>query len=183
MVTHVSRKGEEGAAGWGSPSLHTGTDRPASSCSGAAVAQLCSSPDAAMLGRLCATPVLLQLRTGTHSARGHPGRPAAHSAAPVAQGNVWLPGPRQEGDVIAAERNSNQMGPRCSPGPQGGHRQELVKGCRQEAGWEGRPEPSGNPACSALTASGPDVARGHGTPQVWGGGQWDPRSLRLGTAS
>lgn len=183
MVTHVSRKGEEGAAGWGSPSLHTGTDHPASSCSGASVAQLCSSLGAAMLGRLCATPVLLQLRTGTHSARGHPGRPAAHSAAPVAQGNVWLPGPRQEGDVIAAERNSNQMGPRCSPGPQGGHRQELVKGCRQEAGWEGRPEPSGNPACSALTASGPDMARGHRTPQVWGGGQWDPRSLRLGTAS
>lgn len=31
------------------------------------------------------------------------------------------------------ERNSNQMGLRWRPGLWGGHRQEPVKGCRQEA--------------------------------------------------
>lgn len=160
-MTHMSRKGEEGAAEWWSPSLHTWTDRPTSSCSGAAMAQPCSSPSAAMVGWLCATPTQLRLRTGTHSTRGHRGCPTAHPAAPVAQGNARLLGPSQEGDVTAAESNSNQMGPRCSPGPQGGHRQELVKGCRQEAGWEGRPGPSSSPACSALTASGPEGTEPH----------------------
>lgn len=44
------------------------------------------------------------------------------------------------------ERNSNQMGLRWRPGLRGGHRQEPVKGCRQEA--------AGRDACGGSLSSG-----------------------------
>lgn len=44
------------------------------------------------------------------------------------------------------ERNSNQMGLRWRPGLRGGHRQEPVKGCRQEA--------AGRDACGGSLGSG-----------------------------
>lgn len=94
-----------------------------------------------------------------------PWRGPAAPRGPLGPGQRVAPGARQEGDVTATERNSNQMGPCWLPGPQGGHRQEPVKGCRQEAAGRDARGGSRRPARAALTASGPAAAPpGRGAP-------------------
>lgn len=63
------------------------------------------------------------------------------------------------------ERNSNQMGLCWRPGLWGGHRQEPVKGCRQEAAGRDACGGAGARALAALTTAGPAVAPlGKGAP-------------------
>lgn len=90
---------------------------------------------------------------------GHPAPGLCSPREPL--GRHAAPGARQEGDVTAAECNSNQMGLHWRPGLRGGHRQEPAKGC-------GRKRPGGTP--TGLTASGLAAAPG-------AGGHWPTPAL------
>lgn len=155
-----------------------GVRHPGLGAPGRASARTSLCHSRAYTGLCPGTDPLEQLRAPGMSRHNSPagspmGHPMAGPCSPrcfSGPGQRAAPGARQEGDVTAAERNSNQMGPRWRPGPQGGHRQEPVKGCRQEAagrdtrGGSRRPSP-GSLNCFGAGCS-PTGQRGTATPQA-----------------
>lgn len=120
-------------------------------CTGASLCHSRAHP------RLCLGTIPLQ-QLGVPGAGTPMGHCTAGSCSPpcaagagAAHSSRGQPGRRRQ----QHEPNSKQMGLRWRPGPQGGHRQEPVKGCRQEAAGRDARGGAAASARAALTASGP----------------------------